>query len=105
MNDITNNAQQNLMRLGLITLGILILDSLLTNEDDTVNYVLWHRGQKVYHSICFEDRIESRIYEHECTGKVFDEYSYGRSKPRDKACTLEIRRIRRDQTKYNIQHN
>ncbi|MBE2290230.1 MAG: hypothetical protein IAE95_11790 [Chitinophagaceae bacterium] len=81
-----------------------ILDSLFSPKD-TVNYKLRHRGKTVYHGVCYEDRLDARIYEHECDGKVFDNCTYDEAKSRAQALEIERKRIRRNRTKYNIQHN
>ncbi len=81
-----------------------ILDKLFSPKD-TVNYKLRYRGQTVYHGVCYEDRLDARIYEHECDGKIFDNCVYDEAKSREKALEIERKRIRRNRTIYNIQHN
>ena len=93
-----------LLRAGGVLLGIAVLDSILSNKNNTVNYVLKDRGRKVYHGVVFEDRLDTRIYEHECSGKKFDECVYDDPKPREEALRLEKKRIKRDRTKYNVHH-
>jgi hypothetical protein len=90
---------------GGIYVGAAILDSLTGEEHDTVNYTLWYKGKKVYHGICYADRLEARINEHFSSGKKFDNYTCGSSKPRSRALNLERKKIYRDIPRYNIHHN
>lgn len=73
--------------------------------DDTVVYFLYSRNRIVYVGIAYEDRIDQRIYEHECKDWIFDEYDYGYCMSRSQAMAEEKRLIIRHQPKYNIQHN
>ena len=104
-----NNIGKALLKLGLI-LGagyvcLSVIDELIGDEDDTVNYTLFHRGRKVYHGICYEDRVYARLNEHRRRGLRFDDHSVSKAKRRVKAMDLERNRIRRDGTMFNIQHN
>ncbi|WP_183580346.1 hypothetical protein HDF18_13120 [Mucilaginibacter sp. X5P1] len=96
--------QQSLLRLGTFVLVGLALDRILRGQKDTINYILYYRGRKVYHGICKAHRIEQRLNEHICQGKVFDEYDYDQPKVETEAKRIERLRIGRDQTKYNIHH-
>ena len=105
----TNNNQSPglgklLVGVGGVALGIAILDSIFGDKNDTVNYTLMYRGRKVYHGVVYEDRLDTRLYEHECAGKKFDNCIYDDTKPRAEALKIERKRIRRDKTKYNIHH-
>ncbi|MFB9844009.1 hypothetical protein [Mucilaginibacter ginsenosidivorans] len=70
-----------------------------------MNYVLWHKNHIVYNGICYEDRMDARLNEHEVRGLVFDEYDFDDAKPREKALTIERKLIRRDRPKCNICYN
>jgi hypothetical protein len=94
-----------LLKLGVIALGIYALDQIFGQENDTLNYTLWCRNKLVYHGICYSDRMDIRLNEHELRGVIFDEYDHDHAEPRDKAIGLERSRIRRDRPKYNIHHN
>ena len=93
-----------LLKLGALALGIYAL-SKLSEESDTLNYTLWYRNKLVYHGICYADRLEARLNEHELRGIVFDEYEHGSAKPRGAALIKEYQLIQRDRPKYNIHHN
>ncbi len=82
-----------------------VINQLLTIEKDTINYELWYRGRLVYHGICFEDRLDARLYEHQYSGKVFDECIFGEPTTQDRAKHIEQKRIRKDRPRYNVQHN
>lgn len=97
-------ARQSLIKIGFVIAGIAVLNRILDEENDTVNYSLKYKGLKVYHGIAHSDRLDARLIEHECQGKVFDECIYDKAKPREVALGLELKRIQRDQTKYNIHH-
>jgi len=108
MNNIYTNNQTNsnaLLKLGAIILGAYVLNSLLSTDNDTVNYILWHKKRIVYHGICYIDRMDARLNEHELRGLIFDEFDYDHAKPRTKAQVLEQKRIQRDKPKYNVHHN
>jgi len=101
----SNQNQSNpLLKLGAIALGIYALNQ-LSQEHDTINYTLWSRNKLVYHGICYTDRLEARLNEHELRGIKFDEYDYDHAKPRAKALLKERKLIQRDRPKYNICHN
>lgn len=72
--------------------------------NDTVNYQLYSGKKLVYEGITYEDRIESRINEHERLGKCFSHYEFDKAKPRIEAEELEKKRIKEYKPKYNIQH-
>jgi len=103
-----NNQTTNLGKVILGVAGVIgviaVLDELFSNKNDTVNYKLKNKGRLVYHGICYEDRLDSRMNEHECSGKKFDEIIYDNPKPREHASRLERKRIRRDMPKYNHYH-
>jgi hypothetical protein len=97
--------QQLLIKVGLIAFGVMALDNLLNEPSDTVNYILYYKGKKMYHGIAYEDCLDKRIYSHEYEGIIpFDDCVYDHPKTRTKAKELEHRRIRRDQTAYNSHH-
>ena len=99
------SAQVNpLIGFGAIALGIYAL-SKLSAENDTLNYTLWHRNKLVYHGICYADRLETRLNEHELRGVIFDEHDHDYAKPRGTALIKEYQLIQRDRPKYNIHHN
>ncbi|MBS1503208.1 MAG: hypothetical protein JST32_14160 [Bacteroidetes bacterium] len=98
------NLNQSLARLGAIFTIAWAIGQLFGERKDTINYVLFHKGKKVYHGICLEHRLDARLAEHERDGKVFDDYHYGQPKTNMEACRIEQARIFRDQTKYNIHH-
>jgi len=102
--DNTNN-QSPLLKIGAITFGLYALNSILTKGHDTINYSLWYKNRLVYHGICYVDRIETRLNEHEFNGLIFDQYDHDHAKPREKARAKEARLIKRDSPKYNYQHN
>jgi predicted GIY-YIG superfamily endonuclease len=78
----------------------------LTSEaSGTVVYFLYNRNRIVYIGITYEDRVDQRIYEHECKDWVFDEYDYGYCMSRSQAIAEEKRLIKRHQPKYNVHHN
>jgi len=99
------NSSNALLKFGAIILGAYVLNTLLSADNDTVNYILWYKRRIVYHGICYTDRIDSRLNEHELRGLIFDEFDYDHAKPRTKAQILEQKRIKRDKPKYNIHHN
>jgi hypothetical protein len=99
------NGSASLLMLGVIFLGAYALNSYLTRDHDTVNYVLFYKNRVVYHGVCYEDRLEARLDEHERRGLIFDEYDFDHAKPRQKALLVEKRKIRRHGPKYNIHHN
>lgn len=96
--------------LGKLLLGGLaiyaICNELATDDTRSVVYMLYNRGKIVYVGITYADRIDQRIYEHECKlDWVFDEYDYGGSMSREKALARERKLIRVHAPKYNIHHN
>lgn len=101
----TQNEPNPIVQLGALALGIYALNKLFSTGHDTVNYTLWHRKTLVYHGICYADRVEKRLDEHERNGLYFDEYDHDHAKPRENAAKLEKRLIQRDKPKYNYQHN
>jgi hypothetical protein len=108
MNNIyTNNANNSkaLLNLSAVILCAYVLNSLLSTDNDTVNYILWHKRRIVYHGICYVDRMDARLNEHELRGLIFDEYDYDHAKPRNRAQAVEQIRIKRDKPKYNVHHN
>jgi hypothetical protein len=60
----TLTPQQSLLRLGAVVLIGVALDSILNGQKDTINYILYYRGRKVYHGICKDHRLEQRLNEH-----------------------------------------
>ena len=72
---------------------------------DTVNYIEYDKGERVYDGITKEYRKNIRISEHKSDGKVFDKVVFSPPKTRSAAEDLERYRIRRFKGKYNIQHN
>lgn len=104
LNFSNQNQPSPLLKLGAIALGIYALNQ-LSQEHDTVNYTLWYRNKLVYHGICYADRIEARLNEHELRGIQFDEYDYDHFKPRARALIQERKLIQRDRPKYNFHHN
>lgn len=111
MEPTTNNLTSNspkfatiLLRAGLVFAGIIILNEILNVKNDTVNYKLRHRGRIVYHGICYENMLDARMVEHDCSDKRFDEIIYDDAKPRETAARLERKSIRRDRPKYNNHH-
>lgn len=82
-----------------------VLADIFGTPNDTVNYELMQDGSLVYHGITYEHRIDRRESEHIKSGKVFDEMIYSSAKPRVDAARIEVKRIKRDKPKYNIQHN
>ena len=106
-NAVTDEEKQNKGANGMLLGGAigLSLASLLDEEaHDTVNYTLKGKRKRVYHGITYEDRLDARIYEHEFSGKIFDEVIYDYPKPRSKAIELERKKIKRDRPKYNRHH-
>lgn len=71
----------------------------------SVNYILKHKGIKVYHGITYAGRLPQRLKEHQSAGKLFDSFECSYSKPRSLARHQERIRIVRDRPKYNVQHN
>lgn len=104
INYINQNQPNPLLKLGLIALGIYTL-SKISEEYDTLNYTLWHRNKLVYHGICYADRLDARLNEHELRGIIFDEHDYDYAKPRATALIKERKLIQQDCPKYNIHHN
>jgi hypothetical protein len=100
----TLNTQQSLLTLGAFLLIGVALDGLLNGQEDTINYILYYRGRKVYHGICKDHRLEQRLNEHACQGKLFEECDYGQARTEAEAKRIERFRISRDQTKYNVYH-
>jgi hypothetical protein len=101
----TNQGQPNpLLKLGAIALGIYVLNQ-LTKDNDTLNYTLWYRNKLVYHGICYADRLDARLNEHELRGIIFDEHDYDYAKPRAAELIKERKLIQKDCPKYNIHHN
>lgn len=89
---------------GALWVAAKVIDA-LTTPHDTVNYSLYRKRKLVYHGIAYADRLDSRLYEHESCGKMFDDCVYDEAKPRHKAAGLERKRIAKDRPLYNIQHN
>ena len=77
----------------------------LGQTNNTVNYILYYKGKRVYDGICYEDRLDDRIADHERSGKRFDDVVYDYAKPRSEALVLERKRIKRFKCKSNIHHN
>jgi hypothetical protein len=77
---------------------------LLKEPCDTVNYSCFDGKKRVYEGICYEDRKEIRMSEHESNGKVFTHVHFSNTKPRSQALVIEKKRIQRHKPKYNIQH-
>lgn len=71
---------------------------------DTVNYTLKHNGKRVYDGISKEYRLDTRIREHNASGKIFNEVVFDGPKTNMEAANLERYRIRRFKPQYNIQH-
>jgi len=105
VNIVVNQQQPNLLRLGLLVLGLYAVHEVLAGPHDTINYVFWYRNRIVYHGICYVDRFETRMDEHERNGLLFDKYDFDRPKPRERAIELERLLIKRDRPKYNCHHN
>lgn len=107
MNNLYQSSQYQpspLLKLGAIAFGVYVFDNLL-NTYDTLNYTLWYKKKLVYHGICYADRIETRLDEHEMRGLIYDEYDHDQPKPRNRALLKEKRLIQKDRPKYNIHHN
>jgi len=85
-----------------IALGGLIISS---QQKNTVNYILKHKGRRVYDGITHKNRLDTRIFEHECSGKKFDKVISGPARSRTDARILEQKRILRYSPKYNVQYN
>lgn len=102
----SNTADQTspLLKLGIFALAIYAI-SKLAEEHDTTNYTLWYRNNLVYHGICYTDRLEARLNEHEMRGIIFDEYDYDDAKPRATALSKEYKLIQLDRPRYNVHHN
>jgi hypothetical protein len=99
------NWQQFLFKATVFTLGVVVLDDFFSEPKDTINYTLYRKGKKIYHGIAYEDRLDARLYEHECAGIIpFDNCIYDHPKTRTQALALERKRIYRDQTPYNCHH-
>jgi hypothetical protein len=98
------NRNQPLINLGLLIFAGIVLDAHLREKKDSINYVLFYHGQKVYHGICLKHRLQARLSEHRCQGKVFDEYDCNSPRTNAEACHLEELRVYRDQTKYNVHY-
>ena len=97
--------QQFIFKAALIVAGALILDNLKGEPEDTVNYILFYKGKKVYHGISYEDCFQERINQHERAGIIkFDYCEYDCPKKRTAALALERKSINRDQTRYNTHH-
>ena len=95
-----------LLGIGIAYLTAKFLDSFLEPEEkDTVNYTLYRRRRVVYHGITYEDRLDHRLNEHERAGKKFTLCVHDDPRTRSNALDVEERRIRRDNPKYNVQHN
>jgi len=75
------------------------------SPDDTVNYQLLDKRERVYLGISYEDRIDQRISEHKVCGKEFTQVEFDEPKPRSEALKLEKKLIEQHRPKYNIQHN
>jgi len=73
--------------------------------DDTVNYSCFHKKERVYEGICYDDRRDLRIIEHKANGKIITKVRFDKPKPRSEAVLLEKSRIKRHRPKYNIVHN
>ena len=86
-------------------LGSLALTFVFDNPKDTINYTLKHNGKRVYDGISKGYRLDTRINEHKASGKIFNEFVFYDPKTKVKAEELEIYRIKRFKSKYNIQHN
>ncbi|MGF7079602.1 hypothetical protein [Mucilaginibacter sp. UYCu711] len=97
--------QEFAVKASLLMLGVAVLDSLLNEPHDTVNYILFYKGKKMYHGISYEDCFDGRIDQYERAGIIpFDDFVYDYPKTRAKAMELECRRINRDQTPHNNHH-
>ena len=60
--------QQVLIKAGLFALGVAVLDNFLAEPEDTVNYILYYKGKRMYHGISYEDCFDGRIDQHERGG-------------------------------------
>ena len=81
---------------GSPALGVVFFHYVLTGSRSSD----WHQAYVSAHV----NRLDSRLNEHQNSGKKFDHCIYDDPKPRSTAQLLEKKRIRRDQTKYNIHH-
>lgn len=93
-----------LLNIGLLIFAGILIDSFRREEKDTINYVLYNKGKKVYHGICLKHRLQARLSEHRSQGKLFDEYDCNSPRTYAEACRLEESRVYRDQTKYNVHY-
>lgn len=78
---------------------------LLGSPDDTVNYIHYYKGKRMYDGITYADRFETRMVEHKANGKVFTRVVKDIPKPRVEALKIEKERISKYKPINNIQHN
>jgi hypothetical protein len=81
------------------------LSVLFGSSNDTVNYILFNRGKRVYDGVTYKHRILARKLEHLKKGKVFTKMIFDKPKPRIEAFELEKKIIKKHRSPYNIQHN
>ena len=96
---------KGLFTFGAVLFGAYALSNDNSEEEDTINYRLKHRGKIVYEGICYEDRYFARMAEHRRNGLKFDSHSRSKRKPRSLALDHEESRIRRNKPRYNAHHN
>jgi len=87
------------------TAALCAINEIFSEPNDTIVYYLYRRNKIVYIGITYEDRIETRLNEHERNGLLFDEYDYGYCMSRGKALEKEKKEITRHRPKYNCHHN
>jgi len=75
------------------------------SPNDTVNYQLFDKRKHVYDGISNKNRVNTRMSEHNASGKQFTRFSFDDPKPRVEALNLERELIMQRRGKYNIQHN
>lgn len=86
-------------------LGSFGLTFAFDKPKDMINYTLKKNGKRVYDGISKKYRLNTRVNEHEASGKFFNEVVYDTPKTILEAQKLEKYRIKRFKPKYNIQHN
>ena len=85
--------------------GGLMVAEIFGEPNDTVNYTLYDKREKVYEGITLENRIDKRPCEHRSAGKKFTRFVFDDAKPRSEALSLEKKRICKFRPNYNIHHN
>ena len=101
----TENEKQSHKKWGACIGAVVLAIFSIFKAINTLNYVLFHKGKRVYDGITRHNRLAKRLREHQKSGKHFDSCRHSDPTFRFVAREIERDRIRRFNGKYNIQHN